>query len=212
MNEKYRLVAIVVALVVVIAGAAILVRGAQAPVPTLSPSHPLSGSPAAATSVSPTAPPNDWIDPETVTRAFFSAWEDARSHPQDVSNVMPFLLPGSDAISHTQARAKQRYIDHKMAFRATDIAVTDCVVSDGPVIARASGMATPQANLALKHVSCQVSDTGQDTDLSGASVGTHDPVWHYVLVTEVQEYNGLWYVEAWATCEHGQDCGLLGTV
>jgi hypothetical protein len=211
MNEKYRFVAIVVALVVVIAAGAVFVRGTQAPAPTPAPT--LIGSPqVAVASVSPTAPANRYADPETVTRGFFSAWEDARSHPQDLSNVMPFLLAGSDAISHTQARAKQRYIDPKMAFRATDIAVTDCVVSDGPVIARASGMATPQANLALKHVSCQVSDTGQDTDLSGASVGTHDPVWHYVLVTEVQEFNGLWYVEAWATCEHGQDCGLLGTV
>jgi hypothetical protein len=212
MNEKYRLVAIVAALVVVIAAGAVFVRGSQAPAPTLAPSHPLSGSPAAATSVSPTAPPNDWIDPETVTQAFFSAWEDARSHPQDLSNVMPFLLAGSDAISYTQARAKQHYIDHKMAFIATDIAVTNCSVADGPALKRAPGIPTPRTDLTLKHVVCQVSDTGQDTDLSGAPVGTHDPVWHYVLVVEVQQSNGLWYVEDWATCQPGQSCGLLGTV
>lgn len=201
-------VAIVAVMLVVLAGGAVLVRGTQAQAPTPMP----TGIATAVVSASPTVPINDWVDPETVTRSFIAAWEDARSHPKDVSNVMPFLLPGySDVVNDVKGWAKY-LVDHKMGFVAADVAVTDCVTADGPAIKRAAGLPTPPANLVLKHVVCQVSDTGQDTDLTGVPVGTHDPVWTYALVTEVQQFNGLWYVEAWSTCEHGQSCGLLGNV
>jgi hypothetical protein len=206
MNEKYRLVAIVVALVVVIAAGAVFVRSTQAPAPT--PAATLGKAQVAVVSVSPTAPTNSYSDPETVTRAFFSAWEDARSHPKDLSNVMPFLLIGSEAVADTQAWAKQHYVDHNLAFAAADVVVTNCAAGDGPVMKRAPGIPTPRADLTLKHVVCQVTDTGQNTDLAGAPVGTHDPVWQYRMITEIQQFNGRWYVESWATCYPGQTCDL----
>jgi hypothetical protein len=60
-----------------------------------------------------------------------------------------------------------------------------------------AGGITPRPDLDVQHVTCNVSYSGQDTDLAGNAVGTHDPVWQNILTTEVQQFNGLWYVDEW---------------
>jgi hypothetical protein len=189
-------VAIVAVLVLVIAGAAVLVRGSQAPAPT--PTPVLSGSsPTPAVSVTPTPPPNDYADPVTVTASFYHAFERTRSHPQDLSDVMQYMLPGSFGAARIGSYFDQIYVQKTRAFIASDSTIGNCTVADGPLWTRQPGTQTPRADLALKHVTCKTSDTGQDTDLSGNPVGTHDPVWHDIFSTEVQQYNGLWYVFDW---------------
>jgi hypothetical protein len=188
-------VAIVAVLVLVIAGAAILVRGTQAPAPTPTPA--LSGSaPTVAASVTLTPPPNDYADPVTVTKAFFLAYERTRAHPKDLSEVMTYLLPDSFAVGQATSVFGGHYVMSSRAFTASDITISDCTVGDGSAFARPPNTTTPRP-LTMKNVTCKVSDTGQDTDLAGSPVGTHDPVWHDILMTEVQQFNGLWYIEDW---------------
>jgi hypothetical protein len=189
-------VAIVAVLVLVIAGAAILVRGTQAPTPTPTPA--LGGSaPSVAASVTPTPPPNDYADPETVTKAFFAAYELTRAHPQDLSGLTQYVLPGSFAVATTNDYFSQQYVEHNRAFSASDSTIGDCTVVDGPLWTRPPNTTTPRPDLPMKHVVCQISYTGQDTDLAGKPVGTHDPIWHGTFSTEVQQFNGLWYIEDW---------------
>jgi hypothetical protein len=190
-------VAIVAVLVLVIAGAAVLARGSQAPAPTPTPA--LSGSsPTPAVSVTPTPPPNDYADPVTVTVAFYQAYERTRAHPQDLTEVNRYILPDSFAAGQATSVFGGHYVLNDRAFTASDITISDCAVGDGPVWTRQPNTTTPRP-LTMKNVTCKVSDTGQDTDLAGKAVGTHDPVWHYTLTTEVQQFNGLWYVEYWGT-------------
>jgi hypothetical protein len=190
-------VAIVAVLVLVIAGAAVLVRGTQAPAPTPTPAPSSTAAPMAVASVSPTAPPNPYVDPVTVTKAFFAAFERTRANPKDLSDVMQYMLPGSFGAARIGGYFDQIYVQKNRAFSASDITIGNCTVADGPLWTRQPGTQTPRADLALKHVTCKTSDTGQDTDLSGNPVGTHDPVWHDIFSAEVQQFNGLWYVFDW---------------
>jgi hypothetical protein len=200
-------VAIVAALVVVIGAGAVLVRGTQAPAPTpastlaatQASTSEMSGSAVAAASASPTQPANDYIDPETVTRAFIAAVMRTKAHPQDLSDVTPYLLPASFAVDFTRAYFDQKYVKYKQAFTVSAQTISSCTVAVGPLWTYVPGGVTPRPDLPVAHVVCQGTYTGQETDLAGKPVGTHDPVWSLTFKAEVQQFNGLWYIDDWTS-------------